>query len=64
MLGDNVLLVVTDDDARHFHLSRQALATFLAGRIRQAISEARLQHSSQFLIRAAIYAVVTLAFIC
>ena len=60
VLGDNVLLVVSDDDARHFHLSRQALATFLAGRIRQAISEARLQHSSQFLIRAAIYAVVTL----
>jgi small-conductance mechanosensitive channel len=60
-LGDNVLLVVTDDDARHFHMSRQALATFLAGRVRQAISEARLQHSSEFLIRAAIYAVATLA---
>jgi len=61
VLGENVLLVVTDDDAKHYHLSRQALATFLAGRIRQAISEARLQHSSQFLIRAAVYAVVTLA---
>jgi small-conductance mechanosensitive channel len=60
-LGDSVLLVVTDDDAKHYHISRQALATFLAGRIRNAIEQARLQHSSQFLIRAAIYAVVTLA---
>lgn len=61
VLGDNLLLVVTDDDAKHYHVSRQALATFLAGRIRKAIEQARLQHSSQFLIRAAIYAVVTLA---
>jgi small-conductance mechanosensitive channel len=60
-LGDNVLLVVTDDDARHFHMSRQVLANLFARRIRDAISEARLQHSAQFLIRAAIYAVITLA---
>ncbi len=61
VLGENILLVVTDDDARHYHVSRQAMATLLAGRIRDAISEARLQHSSQYLIRAAIYAVITLA---
>jgi len=60
-LGDSVLLVVTDDDAKHYHVSRQALAKFLADRIRNAIEQARVQHSSQFLIRAAIYAVVTLA---
>jgi small-conductance mechanosensitive channel len=62
MLGDSVLLVVTDEDARHFHVSRQALGIYFAGRIRDAIRQARQQHSSQFLIRAAIYAVLTLAF--
>lgn len=61
MLGGNVLLVVTDDDAKHYHVSRQGLATFLAGRIRQTLTQAREQHTPKFLIRAAIYAVFTLA---
>jgi small-conductance mechanosensitive channel len=60
MLDGNVLLVVTDDDAKHSHVSRQALAGYLAGRIREALTEARQQHTARFLIRAAIYAVVTL----
>ncbi len=61
LLGESLLLVVTDDDAKHYHVSRQGLATFLAGRIRDAINLARHQHSARYLIRAAIYGVVTLA---
>ena len=61
VLGDNVLLVVTDDDAQHFHLSRDALAKYLAGRIRSAILDARRQHSREYLTRAGIYGAVTLA---
>ena len=60
MLGDNVLLVISDEDAKHFHVSRQALAKYLADKIRAAVSQARQQHTAGYLIRAAIYAFVTL----
>jgi small-conductance mechanosensitive channel len=59
--GDTTLLLVSDEDARHYNLSRQALAKYFAGRIRTAASRARLEHTSRYLIRAAIYAVITLA---
>jgi hypothetical protein len=61
VLGDRVLLIVTDEDASHFHISRQMLANSLARRIRAAIDTARQQHGKQFLVRAAIYALATLA---
>ncbi len=61
VLGDQILLVVTDDDAKQFHLSRQLLAKYFAGQIRAAINTARHQHSKQFLVRAGIYALATLA---
>ena len=61
LLGDNLLLVVTDDDAKHYHASRQAVAVFFAKRIREAVGLARWQRSRRYLVRAAIYAVVTLA---
>jgi hypothetical protein len=60
-LGDKVLLIVTDDDAKHLHVSRQMLAQYYVRQIREAISVARQQHGRKFLITAAIYALVTLA---
>lgn len=60
MQDENVLLVVTDEDARHYHVSRQALAQYFAGQIRSALAQAREQHTSRYLVRAAIYAVITL----
>jgi small-conductance mechanosensitive channel len=59
-LGDNVLLVVTDHDATRQQVSRNALAYYYLKQIRQGILEARNQHTRGFLIRAAIYALVTL----
>jgi small-conductance mechanosensitive channel len=60
-LGDNVLLVVTDNDARHLQVSRSVVAAYYLKQIRQGITIARLQHSKEFLIWAGIYAVLTLA---
>lgn len=60
-LGDDILLVVTDSDARHMQVSRSVLAAYYLKQIRQGISVARQQHSKEFLIWAAVYAVVTLA---
>lgn len=59
-LGETILLVVSDDDARHYHVSRQALAQYFAGKIRAAIEHAREQHTTRYLVRASIYAAVTL----
>ena len=61
LLGENVLLVVTDQDALHYHFPRQALAKYFAGRIRAVIGQAREEHTGRFLIRAAIYAAIALA---
>ncbi|HKD85007.1 MAG TPA: mechanosensitive ion channel family protein [Terriglobales bacterium] len=60
MLGENILLVISDDDARHYHITRQALAQVLADRIRNTVAQAREQHTPRYLIRACIYAAVTL----
>lgn len=60
-LGDNVLLVITDNDAHHLQVSRTVMAGYYLKRIRDGIAVARLQHSKEFLIWAAVYATVTLA---
>jgi small-conductance mechanosensitive channel len=60
-LGDRTLLLVTDEDAKQAHISRQLLAKYYAGKIRDAMNLARQQHSKKFLIRAAAYAIVTFA---
>src|SRR5215472_9657246 len=60
LLGENILLVISDDDARHYHITRQALAQVLADRIRNTVAQAREQHTPRYLIRACIYAAVTL----
>lgn len=59
-LGETILLVVSDDDARHYHVSRQALAQYFSGKIRAAIEQAREQHTTRYLVRAGIYAAITL----
>jgi len=61
ILGENVLLVVTDQDAQHYHSSRQATASLFAKRIRDAVGMDRWLHSRKYLVRAAIYGAVTLA---
>ncbi len=61
MLGDSVLAVITDDDAKHYHASRLVAANYLANRVREALGEARRQRTPRFLIEAAIKATVTLA---
>lgn len=60
-LGDNVLMVVTDNDAHRLQVSRSVVAAYYLKQIRQGIAVARQQHSKEFLVWAAIYAVVTLA---
>jgi small-conductance mechanosensitive channel len=59
-LGDNVLLAVTDNDAKRLQIPRAALADYSLKQIRQGITTARLQHSKTFLVWAGIYALITL----
>jgi len=59
-LGDDMLALVSDDDAEHMHASRALLAKYYAGEIGKAVAQARQEHSAKFLIRAAIYALATL----
>jgi len=59
-LGDTVLTIVTDDDAKQAHVARALLAKYDAGKIRDGIIQARQEHGAKFLIRAAIYALATL----
>src|SRR5208337_3867169 len=59
-LGDTVLTIVTDDDAKQAHVVRALLAKYDASQIRDGIIQARQEHGAKFLIRAAIYALVTL----
>ncbi len=61
VLGNQILLLVTDADAQQAHVSRDLLARYLVGEVRSGINLARQQHGKKFLIAAAIYAVVTLA---
>ena len=55
-----MLTIVTDDDAKRMHVARAALAKYYASQIRNAVMQARQEHSAKFLIRAAIYALATL----
>ena len=59
-LGETLLTIVTDDDAKHMHLSRELVAKYYAGQMRNSILQVRQEHSGKFLIKAAIYAAATL----
>jgi len=61
MLGDKVLTIVTDEDAKHYHASRPVVANYLAARVRDAVAQGRSEHTPRFLIQASIKALVTLA---
>ena len=58
--GETVLTVVTDNDAQRMHVSRAALAKYYTSQIRTVIDQIRQEHAPKALIRAAIYAVLTL----
>jgi hypothetical protein len=59
-LGDQVLTIVTDDDASHMHVARAALAKYYASQVRNTVVQARQERSGKFLVRAAAYAAATL----
>ena len=59
-LGETLLTIVTDDDANHLHLSRELVAKYYAGQMRNVILQARQEHGGRFLIKAAIHAAATL----
>jgi small-conductance mechanosensitive channel len=50
--GEKLLLVLRDDDAEAFGVSRQVLASAYAARIRSAVAQYRDEHSTRSLIRA------------
>jgi small-conductance mechanosensitive channel len=59
-LGDDVLTIVTDDDAKRMHVNRAALAKYYATQIQNTVMQARQEHGAKFLVQAAIYALATL----
>ncbi len=59
-LGDELLILVTEEDAEHMHVARGPLAKYYANQIRSTVLQARHEHSAKFLIRAVIYASATL----
>jgi small-conductance mechanosensitive channel len=59
-LGDNVLTIVSDADAKRMGVTRGALAKYYASQIRNGVIQARQEHGAKFLVRAAIYALATL----
>jgi small-conductance mechanosensitive channel len=61
VLGDTVLLMVTDQDAKRLNVPRPLLAKHYAGQIREALNVARRQHSKTYLLQAAGYGVAVLA---
>ncbi len=61
VMGDQVLLLVTDDDARQLHVTRALMATYYARQIRDTLNRVRNEHSNKFLLKAAAYGLATLA---
>ncbi len=59
-LDDQMIVLITDDEARDAGLPRQALAIQYVGLIKGAVLRYRQEHSRRYLSWAAVYAVVTL----
>ena len=47
VMGDQVLMIVTDDDARQLHVTRALLATYYARQIRNTLNQVRHEHSNE-----------------
>ena len=60
VLGDDVLMVVTDADAAHTGLPRQLLAKQLASRLRELVVQIRVERSTRYLWISIVKAVGTL----
>jgi small-conductance mechanosensitive channel len=60
VLGDDVLMVVTDADAAHTGLPRQLLAKQLASRLRELVAQIRVERSTRYLWISIVKAVGTL----
>ena len=54
VLGDQILMVVTDGEARHTGLPRQMLAKQYVDRVKEVVRQVRLEHSKQYLLKAVI----------
>jgi small-conductance mechanosensitive channel len=62
--GDRLLLVIRDDDAAAYGVSRQVIASEYAARIRSAVAQYRIDHSTSSLVRdLALAAGVTILFV-
>jgi small-conductance mechanosensitive channel len=60
VLGDDVLMILTDGEAAHSGLPRQLLAKQYVQRIKETVATLRYERSKKYLGRAVVYAVVTL----
>jgi small-conductance mechanosensitive channel len=60
VLGEDVLMVVTDADARDIGVPRQLLAKQLASRLRELVGQIRLEHNQRHFWTSIAKAVVTL----
>lgn len=59
VLGDQILMVVTDSEAQHTGLPRQLLAKQYATKIRDLVLQVRVEHSKKYLGIAIVKAVLT-----
>ncbi len=60
VLGGDVLMVVTDGEAKYTGLPRQLVARQYATRTRDLVNQVRLEHSKQYLWAAVLKAAITL----
>jgi small-conductance mechanosensitive channel len=58
LLGDDVIMAVTDVDAKTAGVSRQQLATEDADRVREAVQNYRLEHGWRLILRGVLYTVL------
>ena len=60
-LGDAMITVITEEDAKRMKVSRSLLVKYCVDEIRSVLNQARQEHTAKYLVRAVSYAVVTFA---